>query len=155
MKVVTGVATVVRHSAEVSGNYHGIGTSQVLGFRVGLQSVQLSMPTMPQIEEGDGVTVAGHVENGVLIARAYRNLSNNAYGKWSHGWLSYAILTAIFFGPAVVLLMLAVINRGNVTSLLFMCCLFLGPCISFPFTAISRLLGALQTGHANRLVRSY
>ena len=88
MKLVTGVVSQLRPTVEVSGNQHGVGTSQILAFRIGKQAVELGMPSLPQVENGDEVAVAGDVVNGVLIAQAYRNFNNNARGEWKHRWLS-------------------------------------------------------------------
>jgi hypothetical protein len=96
MESASGTAGYVRRSAEVYGNKEGVGTSQIITFRIGSQAVQLTMPAPPQIEEGDEVVVAGDVKDGTLHGRAYYNHSNGTSGRWAKQSLILHALCAIF-----------------------------------------------------------
>ena len=151
MKLVTGIVSHLRHSVEVSGNQHGVGTSQILAFRIGKQAVQLGMSSLPQIEAGDEVAVAGRVVDGVLIAEAYRNLDNNAHGEWKHAWLSATVLTAIFVLPFLLLFALSLLRSSDPAYSML---IFLLPGSPFPFMMIARIFRAIQTAAASRMVWS-
>lgn len=149
MKVVTGTVSRLRHSVEISGNQHGVGTSQILAFRIGKQAVELGMPSLPQIEDGDEVAVAGDVVNGILVAQAYRNFSNNTHGEWKHQWLSATLLTAIFVLPILLLFALSVLQRTEPAYALL---IYLAPGSPFPFMMIARVARAMRTATASRMV---
>lgn len=138
MKVVTGIVSHLRHSVEISGNQHGVGTSQILAFRIGKQAVELGMPSLPQIEDGDEVAVAGDVVNGVLIAQAYRNFDNNARGEWKHRWFGVTLGTLFMFLPLAI----------------YMPWVYMVPTIPLPCMMFVRGARAIRTATASRLVRS-
>ena len=136
MKVITGTVSHVRNTACVSGNQHGVGTTQVLGFRIGRQAVELRMPNLPPIEEGDSVSVAGDLESGTLIARAFRNFDNNSHGHWTHSWKLFTATSAIVFLPGLALFAILFL-RGS-TDYPFAILIYLVPFSPFPFWADRR-----------------
>ncbi len=152
MKVVSGIVDRVRLTAEISGNQHGVSTSQIIGFRIGKQAVQLCMPSLPQIEDGDEVAVAGDVVNGVLVARAYRNFDNNAHAQWRHGWVSSTLISGIFFLPLLALFVLALLRGG--TSSPYAILFYVVPFLPFPFWAMSGITQAMKSARAARMVWS-
>lgn len=104
MEVITGSATHVKHSAIVHGSQQqGVGTIQLLTFRLGKQAVELAMASLPQIAEGDEIVVAGDIKDGTLHGRAYLNRSTGSFGRWSnphaglYGCLVYALLGIVIF----------------------------------------------------------
>ena len=138
MKVVTGTVSSIRHSFEISGNQHGVGTAQIVAFRIGKQAVELGLPSLPQIEVGDEVEVAGDVVNGVLVAQAYRNFDNNAYGEWKHHWFGFTLGTLFLFLPIA----------------LFMPSIYMLPAIPMPYQMIARGFRAIRIATASRMVHS-
>lgn len=151
MKLVVGNVSHLRHASEVSGNHHGVGTSQILGFRIGRQAVQLSLASLPQIEEGDEVAVAGDVENGVLIARAYQNFANRAFGQWTHSWVLAMAFTVLFVALPMLLFGLAML-KGQDVPYGVLC--YVVPCVPVAWMALQGFFGSLKSNHAARLVRS-
>jgi hypothetical protein len=160
LQIITGIATHVRSSAEVYGNQHGVGTSQILGFRIGSQSVELNMPVLPKVEDGDEVVVAGDINSGVLHGRAYCNRSTGAYGRWARrsiigaflcavlGSLSAAFLCAIFVAAGLR-------SEGVDTATSGMMMLM---CIAVPVALgglwfLRKIKDELKTGRALRLAR--
>ena len=153
MKVISGIVSRVRNTAEISGNRHGVGTSQILGFRIGRQAVELTMASLPPIEDGDDVAVAGDVVNGVLIARAFRNFSNNSHGQWKHGWCFPCVVTLLFVLPVPLMMLYALMNGHSVMQSLG-CMIYVVPFSPFPFMAIARSLAAIKTSLAMKRIWS-
>jgi hypothetical protein len=79
---VRGSVTNLRASVELWADRDAAGTNQVLTFTIGSQPVEVNMSQVPQIKEGDDVAVAGHLKQGRLQARAYKNWSNGTYDSW-------------------------------------------------------------------------
>src|SRR5687768_9483553 len=111
MDVRRGKASRVRRTAEISGDQHGVSTTQILTCLIDGRSVELSLPYAPNIDEGDEVVVAGPVRRGTLQAHAYNNLSNGSHGRWNYGILEYIlyapllmVLWAIIFPPLIILM---------------------------------------------------
>lgn len=77
LTTLSGVASGIRHSTETRGavgrNGGSIGTGQVIAFRVGERSAQIKLVDVPDIRDGDEVTLAGREKNGVFKALAMRN----------------------------------------------------------------------------------
>jgi len=77
LTTLTGAISGVRHSTETVGqmgrNGGSVRTGQVLAFRVGERSAQIKLPNVPDVKDGDSVTLAGRVKNGVFEALALRN----------------------------------------------------------------------------------
>ena len=77
LTTLSGVVTGIRHSTETVGhvgkNGGHIHTGQVLAFRVDDHPAQLKLKDMPDIREGERVTLAGRQKNGTFQALALRN----------------------------------------------------------------------------------
>jgi hypothetical protein len=82
--VARGVARKITRSAHVSGDQHGVGTSQVVTCEVEGRPVEIWMPSVPMIDEGDELIVAGRSKFGKLEAYAFRNLANGTSGHWDY-----------------------------------------------------------------------
>lgn len=54
-------------------NGGSVKTGQVIAFRVGERSAQIKLADVPDIRDGDEVTLAGREKNGVFKALALRN----------------------------------------------------------------------------------
>lgn len=149
MERLSGVAKMVRRTAEVSGNQDGVGTSQGVTFRIDNRSAEMWSPTAPQIEDGDEISIAGDVADGVLKGRAYMNHSSGAGGRranWSIAlnFLFYAI--GGFFLTVVAVMVLGTL-------------LGIGPLglLAYPIVWVSYAISVrdeLKNRRAVRLVRS-
>ncbi len=108
-----GTAEYVRRSVEAWADQHEAGTIQIVTFQIGSQAVEVSMGTVPQINDGDEVAVAGLIENGTLKARAYKNWSNGTHGSWTTGFnygcnIAFGLFIIGFvFPPAMLITLLA------------------------------------------------
>jgi hypothetical protein len=85
LTTLSGVVTGIRHSTETRGhvgrNGGNIQTGQVLAFRIGDQSAQIKLKDVPDIRDGERVTLAGRHRNGSFQALALRNDQTRAvYG---------------------------------------------------------------------------
>src|SRR5690606_39191385 len=73
----SGIVSGIRHSTETRGavgrNGGSVKTGQIIAFRVGDRSAQIKLADVPDIRDGDQVTLAGHDKNGVFRALAMRN----------------------------------------------------------------------------------
>lgn len=138
MKTLCGIARQIRQGAEVAGNQHGFGTSHVVNFRLASRAVQLTVPQMPDIAEGDEVVVVGDLVNGTLVGRAYRNLTAGTYDRVAKRSLIfmlvlyglYGMLSALLAAP---LIFLASVERIDIGFLLKPACLICGAVIILLF----------------------
>jgi len=77
LATLSGVVTGIRHSTETVGHVGKGGgqihTGQVLTFRIDDQPAQIKLKDMPDIREGERVTLAGRLKNGTFQALALRN----------------------------------------------------------------------------------
>lgn len=160
LQIITGIASRIRSSAEVYGNQHGVGTSQILGFRIGSQAVELNMPVLPKVEEGDEIVVAGDFSSGVLHGRAYCNRSTGAYGRWAKRSIIGAFLAAacMFLMAAYVcaILVAGVLRSAGVDTATSGMVMLL--CIAVPFALcglwfLRRTIDERKTHYALRLAR--
>ncbi len=82
MTTLTGTVSGIRHSTETVGhigkNGGSIQSGQVLSFRVDGRSAQIKLKDMPDVDEGDRVTLAGRMKNGSFRALALRNDQTSA-----------------------------------------------------------------------------
>jgi hypothetical protein len=73
----TGSATGLVRSSQTEGavgrNGGSVRTAQVLTFRLDGKVVEIKLPTQPNVDDGESVTVAGREKNGVFRALALRN----------------------------------------------------------------------------------
>lgn len=95
--IVSGIATGVRYTVEVSGNRDGVSTTHRTIFRVGAVTVSYSSPAPGLISDGDRVVLAGSLKDGRLLqADAYVNRTAGIRGDAGR-WLSFAAM--LFFLP--------------------------------------------------------
>ena len=77
LTTLSGAVSGIRHSTETRGtvgrNGGSVKTGQVIAFRVGERSAQIKLADVPDIRDGDEVTLAGREKNGVFKALALRN----------------------------------------------------------------------------------
>lgn len=77
LTTLSGEVSGIRHSTETRGTVGRDGgsvkTGQIIAFRVGDRSAQIKLADVPDIRDGDQVTLAGHDKNGVFRALAMRN----------------------------------------------------------------------------------
>ena len=70
LATLSGVVSGIRHSTETRGtvgrNGGSVKTGQVIAFRVDDRSAQIKLAEIPDIRDGDQVTLAGREKNGVL-----------------------------------------------------------------------------------------
>jgi hypothetical protein len=99
MQVLHGSVSRVARSAGIDdGN-----VAQIITFQVGRSAVEMWMPRVPSIENGDEVVVAGRVRRGKIEARAYYNVSNGVRDRWNiHHHISLS-LTLVFAGSPLAI----------------------------------------------------
>lgn len=77
LTTLSGAVSGIRHSTETRGtvgrNGGSVKTGQVIAFRVGERSAQIKLADVPDIRDGDEVTLAGREKSGVFKALALRN----------------------------------------------------------------------------------
>jgi hypothetical protein len=119
LTTLTGTVSGIRHSTEMRGTMNrdsgSVKTAQVISFRVGDRSAQIKLPDVPDIRDGDQVTLAGEDKNGIFKAYALRNDQTRAIysvpttAGTIMGWLMIAvgvlllvfIIGAVFIGIGV------------------------------------------------------
>jgi hypothetical protein len=103
MERLHGIASAVRHSQSVTRQPHQrIVTQHLTILKVAALPVQISARVPAMIDDGDRVAVAGPVQNGILQALAYRNLSTGAMGN---AGLGASLVTMVFFLAASMLVL--------------------------------------------------
>lgn len=118
--VARGATRKIARSAHVSGDQSGVGTSQVVTCEIDRRPVEIWMPSVPMIEEGDELIVAGRSKFGKLEAYAYRNFANGTSGHWD-----YQLATWFWFG----LSMLVLLAISCMMPLFFLIMLFFVPMV--------------------------
>jgi len=77
LTLLSGAVSGVRHSTETRGtvgrNGGSVKTGQVIAMRVGERSAQIKLADVPDLRDGDEVTLAGRDAGGVFKALALRN----------------------------------------------------------------------------------
>ena len=77
LTTLSGIVSGIRHASVTEGqigkNGGSVRTGHALAFRVNDRSVQIKLPEMPDVQDGEEVTLAGRVKNGVFQALAMRN----------------------------------------------------------------------------------
>lgn len=118
LTTLSGAVSGIRHSTETRGtvgrNGGSVKTGQVLAFRVGERSAQIKLPDVPDIRDGDEVTLAGREKNGVFKALALRNDKTRAvYGiPTTVGYLMGATFIALGVMTLVFLIGIVFIGAG-------------------------------------------
>ena len=105
LTTLSGAVSGIRHSTETRGtvgrNGGSVKTGQVIAFRVGERSAQIKLADVPDIRDGDEVTLAGREKNGVFKALALRNDKTRAV---------YSIPTAVGYLMGATLIALGVMT---------------------------------------------
>jgi hypothetical protein len=133
MIVVRGAASRVTQSQEIVRGIDDIAVGQVMSCQIDGRDVHLSMPTVPNIRNGDEVVVAGWMKQGTLHGRAYRNLDTGSCSRWSYQATGLFVTVPIVTGFA----------------------LFFFAAVAPPLLPLSLLPGAWQWWNAFRTYRAY
>ncbi|ODU20191.1 MAG: hypothetical protein ABS87_11675 [Sphingomonas sp. SCN 67-18] len=121
LTTLSGVVSGIRHSSVTEGhigkNGGTIRTGQTLAFRINDQSVQIKLPDMPDVQDGEQVTVAGRMKNGRFHALALRNDSTRAvYGTPATlGYIMGVLMVVLGFMLLVVLIGVLFLGVGGYT----------------------------------------
>jgi len=113
LTTLSGAVSGIRHSTETRGtvgrNGGSVKTGQVIAFRVGDRSAQIKLAEVPDIRDGDQVTLAGREKNGVFRALALRNDKTGAVYSIpaTIGYIMGALLIAV--GVMTLFLLVGVI----------------------------------------------
>ena len=111
---LTGAVSGIRHSTETRGtvgrNGGSVKTGQVIAFRVDDRSAQIKLADVPDIRDGDQVTLAGSDKNGVFKALALRNDKTGAV---------YSIPTTVGYLMGVTLIALGVMTLFILVGVVF------------------------------------
>lgn len=114
LTTLSGTISNIRHSTETSGQVGrqggAVGTAQVLAFRVDNTSAQIKLKGVPDIQDGDPVTLAGSVKNGTFVALAMRNDKTNAV---------YTLPAAIGFFLGGMLILLGILTLACLVGIVF------------------------------------
>ena len=98
LSAVTGVVSGLRHSvSEARPVVERVGIHEVFTFRLGDRSAQMRIRSMPDVQDGDRVTVAGREKQGVFHILAMRNEETGII------WSNPSTLNLII-GPILVIL---------------------------------------------------
>lgn len=114
LTTLSGPVSGIRHSTETRGtvgrNGGSVKTGQVIAFRVGERSAQIKLADVPDIRDGDEVTLAGREKNGVFKALALRNDKTRAV---------YSIPTTVGYLMAATLIALGVMTLFILVGVVF------------------------------------
>lgn len=115
LTTLSGPVSGIRHSTETRGtvgrNGGSVKTGQVIAFRVGERSAQIKLTDVPDIRDGDEVTLAGREKNGVFKALALRNDKTRAV---------YSIPTTVGYLMGVTLIALGVMTLVFLIGVVFL-----------------------------------
>ncbi|HEX8903050.1 hypothetical protein [Vitreimonas sp.] len=118
LTTLSGIVSGIRHSTETRGavgrNGGSVKTGQIIAFRVGDRSAQIKLADVPDIRDGDQVTLAGHEKNGVFRALALRNDKTRAIYSMPTlvGYLMGATLVALGLMTLVILVGIVFLAGG-------------------------------------------
>lgn len=121
LTTITGVVSGIRHAPVTEGqigkNGGSVRTGQALAFRVNDRSVQIKLPDMPDVQDGEEVTLAGRVKNGTFHALAMRNDRTRAvYATPAMpGYIMGGLMTAVGLPLLFVLVGVFFIGFGGYT----------------------------------------
>lgn len=114
LTTLSGAVSGIRYSTETRGtvgrNGGSVKTGQVVAFRVGERSAQIKLADVPDIRDGDEVTLAGREKNGVFKALALRNDKTRAV---------YSIPTTVGYLMAATLIALGVMTLVFLIGVVF------------------------------------
>lgn len=114
LTTLSGVVSGIRHSTETRGtvgrNGGSVKRGQVMAFRVGERSAQIKLAEVPDIRDGDEVTLAGREKTGVFKALALRNDRTRAV---------YSIPTTVGYLMGATLIALGVMTLMFLVGFIF------------------------------------
>lgn len=121
LTTMTGVVSGIRHAPVTEGhigkNGGSVRTGHALAFRVDDRSVQIKLPVMPDVQDGETVTLAGQLKNGTFQALALRNDRTRAiYATPAMpGYIMGGLMTAVGFPLLFILVGVFFIGFGGYT----------------------------------------
>ncbi|PJG47261.1 hypothetical protein CAF53_02660 [Sphingobium sp. LB126] len=121
LTTMTGVVSGIRHAPVTEGvigkSGGSVRTGHALAFRVDDRSVQIKLPNMPDVQDGETVTLAGRVKNGTFQALALRNDRTRAiYATPAMpGYIMGGLMTAVGFPLLFILVGVFFIGFGGFT----------------------------------------
>jgi len=121
LTTMTGVVSGIRHAPVTEGvigkSGGSVRTGHALAFRVDDRSVQIKLPNMPDVQDGETVTLAGRVKNGTFQALALRNDRTRAiYATPAMpGYIMGGLMTAVGFPLLFILVGVFFIGFGGYT----------------------------------------
>ena len=121
LTIISGVVSGIRHSTETVGqigkNGGSVKTGQVLAFRVDDRSAQIKLQDMPDIRDGERVTLAGRMKNGTFQALAMRNDQTRAISAIpsTAGYIMGGLMVALGLPLSFVLIGLPFLIFGAYT----------------------------------------
>lgn len=101
----------------IGKNGGSVRTGHALAFRVDDRSVQIKLPAMPDVQDGETVTLTGRVKNGTFQALALRNDRTRAiYATPAMpGYIMGGLMTAVGFPLLFVFVGVFFIGFGGYT----------------------------------------
>lgn len=121
LTTLTGSASGIRLAPATEGvfgkNGGSVRTGAALAFRIDDRSVQIKLPNVPDIQDGEQVTVAGRMKNGVFQALAMRNDRTRAvYATPAMpGYIMGGLMTAVGIPLLFILVGVFFIGFGGYT----------------------------------------
>jgi len=121
LTTMTGVVSGIRHAPVTEGvigkSGGSVRTGHALAFRVDDRSVQIKLPNMPDVQDGETVTLAGRVKNGTFQALALRNDRTRAiYATPAMpGYIMGGLMLAVGFPLLFILVGVFFIGFGGYT----------------------------------------
>lgn len=121
LTTLTGTVSGIRHAAITQGQLGKSGgsirTGHALSFRVGDRSIQLKLPELPDVQDGEEVTLAGKIKNGTFHALAMRhNRTGAIYATPAMpGYIMGGIMTAVGIPLLFILVGVFFIGFGGYT----------------------------------------
>lgn len=121
LTTLSGIVSGIRHASVTEGQIgkHGgnVRTGHALSFRVNDRSVQIKLPDLPDVQDGEEVTLAGRVKNGTFHALAMRHNRTQAIYATpaTPGYIMGGILTLVGIPLLFILVGIFFIGFGAYT----------------------------------------
>ena len=125
LTTIAGVVSGIRHSVSDAKFGEIAGTHQLVVFRLDNQSAQIRNKLLPDLQEGDRLTLAGREEKGSFNVFAFRNEATGTI--WSipatplllFGWFLIVVgllLTIVLIGLLFIPIGIIYAHRGSQLS---------------------------------------
>jgi hypothetical protein len=121
IETFSGVVSGIRHSTETVGHVGreggSVATGQVLAFRVDDRPAQIKLKDLPDVRDGERVTLAGRLKNGTFHALALRNDQTRAVYSTNAlpGYVMGGLLVLIGLPLSLVIVGLPLLAGGAYT----------------------------------------